>query len=109
MVESLNMSLETYDDLGAFFILDDFAITATFSQAGSVVGSVMGIFDNPQVSLGLNTDFDITIPQPQFVCRTADLPNVAEGDVLTVNSAQYYIRVQINDGEGVSTLSLEKV
>lgn len=104
VVESRRMSLETYDDLGAFFILDDFATTATFKG-----GSVVGIFDNPQVSLGMTIDFDITIPQPKFICRTADLPNVQEGDTLTVNSTDYYIRIQINDGEGVSTLSLEKV
>lgn len=103
------MSLESYDDLGAFFILEDFAISVNFLQNDVVIGSVLGIFDNPQISRGINQDFDITIPQPRFTCRTTDLPSVQEGDKLSINSVQYYIRVQINDGEGVSTLSLEKV
>lgn len=103
------MSLESYDDLGAFFIMDDFAIEAKFIQGGRLIKIVKGIFDNPQIARGMNQDFDITIPQPKFTCRTADLPNVEDGDKLKVSNIEYYIRVQINDGEGVSTLSLEKV
>lgn len=103
------MSLESYDDLGNFFLLEDFAISVNFLQNDVVIGSVLGIFDNPQISRGMNNEFDITIPQPKFTCRTADLPNVAEGDKLSISGVEYYIRVQINDGEGVSTMSLEKV
>lgn len=103
------MSLESYDDLGDFFVLDDFAIEVKFIQTGKSVKTIRGIFDNPQIARGMNNEFDITIPQPKFTCRTADLPNVEDGDKLKVNNVEYYIRVQINDGEGVSTLSLEKV
>lgn len=103
------MSLETYDDLGAFFLLDDFAIEAKFIKTGKAVKIVKGIFDNPQVARNVTDEFDITIPQPKFTCRTADLPSVEDGDKLKIGSVEYYIRVQINDGEGVSTLSLEKV
>ena len=103
------MALESYDDLGDFFVLSDFAIEAKFIQTGKSVKIIKGIFDNPQISRGMNNEFDITIPQPKFTCRTADLPNVEDGDKLKVSNIEYYIRVQINDGEGVSTLSLEKV
>lgn len=103
------MSLESYDDLGAFFLLDDFAIEAKFIKTGKSVKIIKGIFDNPQIARGMNDEFDITIPQPKFTCRTADIPDVEDGDKLKVGSLEYYIRVQINDGEGVSTLSLEKV
>lgn len=103
------MSLESYDDLGDFFVLDDFAIEVKFLKTGKSVKIIRGIFDNPQIARGMNDEFDITIPQPKFMCRTADLPNVEDGDKLKVGAVEYYIRVQINDGEGVSTLSLEKV
>lgn len=103
------MSLESYDDLGDFFVLDDFAIEAKFIQVGKSVKIIRGIFDNPQIARGMNNEFEITIPQPKFTCRTTDIPNVEDGDKLKIGSVEYYIRVQINDGEGVSTLSLEKV
>lgn len=103
------MAFETYDDLGYFFGLDDFAITATFIKTGSSDVSVKGIFDNPQIAQNAGENLDITIPHPKFMCRTADISNVEDGDQLLVNSVTYYIRVQINDGEGVSTLFLEKM
>ncbi len=103
------MAFETYDDLGDFFGLDDFAITATFVKTGNPNVTVQGIFDNPQVSQNAGESLDITIPAPKFVCRTADIATVEEGDQLIVNGTTYYTRVQVNDGEGVSTLYLEKV
>lgn len=103
------MAFESYDDLGDFFGLDDFAIQATYVKTGNPNATVLGIFDNPQVSQGVSEHLDITIPAPKFVCRTADIATVEEGDQLIVNSVTYYIRVQANDGEGVSTLYLERV
>lgn len=103
------MSLESYDDLGDFFLLSDFAIEAKYIQDGRSVKIIKGIFDNPQISRGMNNEFDITIPQPKFTCRTQDVPTAQDGDKLKINNVEYYIRVEINDGEGVSTMSLEKV
>lgn len=103
------MSLETYDDLGDFFGLEDFAIEAKFIKTGKSVKILKGIFDNPQIARNMTNEFDITIPQPKFTCRTDDIPNVEDGDKLKIAGVEYYIRVQINDGEGISTLSLEKV
>lgn len=103
------MSFESYDDLGDFFELDDFAREARFLQTGKSVKIIRGIFDNPQVSRGISDHLDITIPSPKFMCRTADIPDVADGDKLKIGAVEYYIRGEINDGEGVSTLLLEKV
>lgn len=102
------MAFETYDDLGDFFGLDDFAITATFIKTGHANVTVQGIFDNPQMSQNASDNLDITIPHPKFMCRTADISNVEDGDQLQVDAVTYYIRIHINDGEGVSTLFLEK-
>jgi voltage-gated potassium channel Kch len=103
------MALESYDDLEAFFLLDDFAVEAKFIKTGKSVRVIKGIFDNAQIVRGASEEFGITSPQPKFTCRTADIPAVEDGDKLKVAGTEYYIRVQINDGEGVSTLSLERV
>ncbi len=103
------MAFESYDDLGDFFGLDDFAMEAKFIKAGKSVKILKGIFDNPQVSRGMTENMEITIPMPKFICRTADIPSAEDGDKLKLGSVEYYIRVQINDGEGVSTLYLEKI
>jgi hypothetical protein len=52
---------------------------------------------------------DITIPAPQFVCRTVDVPNAADGDDIVIRTVAYKVRVVLTDGTGVSTLLLEKV
>jgi voltage-gated potassium channel Kch len=103
------MAFESYDDLGDFFGLEDFAIEAKFIKSGKSVKILKGIFDNPQVARGMSDNLEITIPMPKFMCRTEDIPEAADGDKLKINGVEYYIRVEVNDGEGVSTLYLEKV
>ncbi len=103
------MAFESYDDLGDFFGLDDFADEVKFIKVGKPVKIIKGIFDNPQVSRGMSDNLDITIPMPKFMCRTADIPLAEDGDKLKIGAAEYFIRVEVNDGEGVSTLYLEKV
>jgi hypothetical protein len=103
------MAFESYDDLGDFFGLDDFAMQAKFIKVGKPVKIIQGIFDNPQVARGMSESLEITIPMPKFMCRTADIPAAEDGDKLKIGQIEYYIRVEVNDGEGVSTLYLEKV
>ena len=100
--------IETDADLLDFLSLDDFAETATYTPlAGSPV-TIQGIFDAPQASRNITEMMDVTIPAPQFVCRTVDVPNAADGDSITIRSVNYYVRVVITDGTGISTLMLEK-
>ena len=37
----------------------------------------------------------------------ADVPDAAEGDLITIKNKKYIVRVVIDDGEGVTTLMLE--
>lgn len=102
------MAVETADDILDFFALDDFAETATYMPLAGGARSVQGIFDAPQASRNATDMMDITIPAPQFVCRTADVPSAADGDSLVIRSVTYYVRVVLDDGTGVSTLILER-
>lgn len=102
------MPVESSADILDFFELDDFADAATYTPMGGSASTVLGIFDNPQASRNATDLIDVTIPAPQFVCRTADVPNAADGDAIVIRSVSYLVRVSLNDGTGVSTLLLEK-
>jgi voltage-gated potassium channel Kch len=102
------VAIETADDLAAFFEIDDFGDAATYTPLAGAAVAVSGIFDAPQASRTITDMMDITAPQPQFVCRTSDMPNAAEGDTLIVRSATYTVRAVMTDGTGVTTLMLER-
>lgn len=103
------MPVESAADILDFFELDDFADTATYTPVGGSASSVLGIFDAPQASRNATDLMDITIPSPQFVCRTADVPAAADGDEIIIRTVAYTVRVVLSDGTGVTTLMLEKV
>lgn len=103
------MAVESAADILDFFELDDFADSATYTPSGGSASTVLGIFDAPQASRNATDMMDITIPAPQFVCRTVDVPNAADGDSIVIRSVSYYVRVVLADGTGVSTLILERV
>lgn len=96
------------DDLADFFGVDDFAVEATYTPAGGDPVTVQGIFDAPQATRNASNLLDVTIPSPQFVCPTADVMGVSEGDALEVSGTDYTIRVVLTDGTGVTTLVLER-
>lgn len=103
------MAVESAADLLDFFVLDDFADSATYTPVGGAATTIQGIFDNPQASRNATDLMDITIPAPQFVCRTVDVPNAADGDAIVIRTVSYNVRVVLTDGTGVSTLLLERV
>lgn len=101
------MAVETAADLLDFLTVDDWAVSATYTPAGAGSATVLGIFDNPQAGRNASQMLDITVPQPSFMCRTADVPTAADGDTLEVGGIIYTIRVVLTDGVGMSTLFLE--
>lgn len=102
------MGVESTADILDFFELDDFADSATYTPTGGSASTVLGIFDAPQASRNATDMLDITISAPQFVCRTADVSNAADGDTIVIRTVSYRVRVVLTDGTGVSTLLLEK-
>lgn len=102
------MSVETDADLLEFLSLDDFAESATYTPVAGSPSTILGIFDAPQASRNISEMMDVTIPAPQFVCRTVDVSGAADGDTLVLRSTTYYVRVVITDGTGITTLVLEK-
>lgn len=102
------MAIESASDLLAFFTLDDFAVQAVYTAAGKRSLTISGLFDNPAASQSVSDMVDVVIPQPRFTCRTVDVPTISEGDKLKVSGIGYTIRVVTNDGEGVTTMMLER-
>jgi hypothetical protein len=68
---------------------------------------INGVFDNGDGLVDLGGRVGVTANDPQFVCRTSDVSNAAEGDALVTGSVNYTIRDVIDDGTGMTTLMLE--
>ena len=85
-----HVAVETSADILDFFELDDFAEEAAYTPVGGSLSTVLGIFDNPQANRNATDMMDITIPAPQFVCRTADVPDAADGDSIVIRTISYY-------------------
>jgi len=46
--------------------------------------------------------------QPRFMCKTGDVPYIAEDDFLIISSINYRVVAWVHDGTGVTTIHLEK-
>ena len=85
------------ETLPAYFA--DFGVSAT---VGGV--SVQGIFDAAYTDpLGMAGN------QPQLTVATADLPAVAVGQAVTINTFAYTVVGIEPDGTGITTLQLRRV
>lgn len=102
------MAVESADDLAVFFDADDFGTAASFTPSGGSASTVNGIFRNVFFEAEAGGNVGVVMQDPIFICRTADVSGVAEGDALTVSGTAYTIRVVEPDGTGVTRLMLEK-
>ena len=104
------MPLPFLSDLADILNLDEFAVAANYSRVNALGDSVInGVFDNETVPVEAGGFVQVHQEQPRFTCRTADVPSIAEGDMLTVSGAKYLIRAWVHDGTGVTTVQLEKM
>ncbi len=94
------------ENLDAFFSTDDFAVSATWTPDGDTSSAITGIFDN-EYSDASGGEVDFEASQPTFLVQTADVPDVAQGDQLFVNSRYYRIVNVQPDGTGLTLLILE--
>ena len=102
------MAVETDDDRS--YMLADFGVTATYAR-DKIYGSektITGIFDNDvqEVDAGGSATFAIEVPR--FLCRTSDVSQIVEGDILTISGDKYLILSVFKDGQGMTELRLEK-
>ena len=100
------MSIETASDRA--LMLADFGVSAIFDPASTSYTTVKGVFDNDYESVNAGGSMDFAITRPRFYCRSADVPDVSEGDDLEVEGVAYKIRVIMPDGTGMTELLLEK-
>lgn len=87
------------EDRALFLSTDDFAVTATVGAA-----SVAGIFDR-QYAEPLGNFVEGS--SPVFLVNADDLPDVAQGDLLTIDGTDYKVRGVEPDGTGFILLRLE--
>jgi len=97
------------EDLTAFFSTDDFAVTATWTPDGDTSSTITGIFDNEYIEGIGGGEVDFEASQPMFLVKTADVPNVAQGDQLYFNNTYYRIVNVQPDGTGLTVLILEEL
>lgn len=102
------MSVESADDRLAMLDADEFGVSATWTPSGGSATAVDGIFDNEFRSTDIGAGAEIATDDPHFLCRTADVSGIVEGDALVVSGVSYTVRVVMADGTGMTELVLEE-
>lgn len=88
-------------------ILSDFGVNAIYTR-NSVESTVKGIFDSDYEAVTAGGGVPFAMEQPRFHCRTQDVPNASDGDLLEIDGRDFVIRVVMPDGTGMTELQLEK-
>jgi len=92
-----------------YAVLDDGKVVEPVEEEVEEDGTSSGIFDNETVPIDAGGYAPVHQEQPRFLCRTVDVPNIAYDDVLVINSATYYVRAWVDNGQGMIEIQLEKV
>jgi hypothetical protein len=103
------MALSLTDDLGYLFNVDEFAQSVSYQRKlGLGDSTIIGIFDNETVPVDAGGIALVHQEQPRFMCKTSDVPYIAEDDYLIISSVEYRVVAWVHDGTGVTTIHLEK-
>jgi hypothetical protein len=100
------MSVESDNDRLGFLELEEFGVSATITSNSSTY-TVQGIFDNGhfQIDNGFTV---VSTLQTTFLCRTADIAEIEQGDAVVVSGVTYKVVDIQPDGTGMTTLRLQK-
>lgn len=98
------MTIPFDDDLSSILQTTEFAVSASYNGA-----TINGIFDNETVPYDGGGFVTIHQEQPRFLCKTSDVPSVAENQQLVISATTYDIKAWVHDGTGTTVLQLEKV
>lgn len=94
------MAVETSAE--RLLLLQDFGVTANWSR-----GTVVGIFDNYYSDDDGGGGTAFAMSQPRFFCQSSDIVGLSNGDELEVGGVDYYVRITMPDGNGMTELALE--
>lgn len=102
------MTTPAWDDLDAFFDVDDFAVTATITLRSGQTRQVPGIYDGPYVKARVGDDIEQDTTRPTFTCKAADVIGVQRGDAIAIpGEGQFGILTSPQpDGTGTAVLEL---
>jgi len=93
------------DDIAEFFDPDEFAVPALYARIGQYQKTVNGIFIPAGQDIMLQ-DTALEALKPQFICATADVPDLRRNDTFVISSVTYYAGPNNPDGTGVTTIQL---
>lgn len=85
-------------------LLADFGVTVSWTGT-----DFTAIFDNVYAAEDLGGSVSFAMTQPRLLCRTADVSGISEGTTVTVEAVNYYVRIIMPDGTGMTELALEKI
>lgn len=87
--------------------LSDFGQKVTHTKNG-VNTVITAIFDNEYDAVDVGGGVPFAMSQPRLTFRTADLPNLENGDQVTIGGVDYHVVIIMPDGTGVTLVDLEK-
>lgn len=89
-------------DLGTFLNTGEFAVDITFGA-----GTIKGIFDNEFIESNQD-EISVEDLQPQVIVKSSDIPGLAHGDTMTIESVVYNVVGIQPDGTGLTLVILSK-
>ena len=102
------MAVET--DAYRLLMLQDWGIDATYlrDKRYGTEKTIKVIFDNEVEEFDAGGTTTFHVEQPRILCRTSDVDEISEGDDLTIDSVKYTVLIASPDGQGFTTIRLEK-
>jgi hypothetical protein len=98
----------SWEDLGAFLNLDEFAVSATILVSEGVSREVSGIFDDQYLDAQLG-EYRLDTSSPRLQSSEAALAGVPRGALVTIAGVDYVVLSEPkSDGTGMATLELVK-
>ena len=103
------MPLPLTSDLAVIMNLEEFAVSAQYQRKSGLGDTVINIiFDNETVPVEAGGFATVHQEQPRVTCRTSDVPEIAETDVMVIGGINYMVRAWVHDGTGATEVRLEK-
>lgn len=100
------MAVETADD--RLLMLADFGVSVAYTySSGAGTKTITGIFDNQYEAVDTGGGVAFAMQQPKLTVRTSDVQGATDGDQVVIDGVDYFVRVIMQDGTGITELMLE--